>query len=638
MKKAKIAVAVGGKRSAVMYQTIQGIYHRAKEANTDVFVFCCYGGNMENNNYNKGEYNIFTLMNLNDYDGFIMASRNIASGVQRDKLVNYLKKSEKPVVSIENDVEGMYFVGIDNYRSLYEMTVHLIDVHHCNKLYYIGGPDFDYENQERYRGYRDACKERGILAKNRRATNYSWSYSDGEQAFWDFKNNGSLDSNAYVCANDDLAIGFINAAKKDGYTIPDDFLVTGFDNSTSANVFSPHIATVDRENKNAGYKACDLLLKAINKESVPHKTILNSSCAFSESCGCAEENTEQGKENSCKTALSILKKDHLSSRLNVMETVLANCSDLKSYTYSLAEYVEMLHSRAFYLMINSSEMQNTLEYNAPYLSSGYDEEMFIALGMQDNKLSQHQNKKISSRELVPLILDGQAHMYLISPIHFQNRCIGYCVSADSLYLVEVDRYFNWLNNIDVTIHIAHEKRVLQILNDKLSTLYMEDASTGLYNRFGYSAKAVNMFQENEEHGESTLIMLMDINNLKKINDNFGHDQGDIAIHMVADAIRACIPTGFIPVRYGGDEFLIIGKCNNKEYADLLEKNINDYLSDYNSSGHKKYEVTVSIGYVIAEASNHNSIDSFVKRADAIMYEAKQKLKEQLADLNNQSIN
>ena len=626
MTKRKIAVAVGGKRNTVMFETISGIWKRAREDGADLYVFCCYGGSSEDPVYNSGEYNVFSLLHPEDYDGVIMVARNIDSARQREELAAFLKKSGRPAISIENDVEGMYFAGIDNYTALYKMTSHLIEKHHCETLSYIGGPDFDYENRERCRGFCKACTDHGIALDERRIHHYSWSNSDGCRAFHEFRNQQLLDADAYICANDDLAIGFINEAQAAGFNVPKDFLVTGFDCSPYANVFSPNLTTVDREKESAGYKACDLLLKAIGGIQIPHQTVLKSSCIFSESCGCKSRNTERSRRDRCQAVESVLAKDMLTAELNIMETVLTKCGSLEAYYHNLAAYVQMLHARAFYLMINESELRKTPGINTAYRNHGYDDFMYVSLMMENNEEIAHSGHRISTRSIVPSLLDGKSHMYLISPVHFQDRCMGYCVSVDSLDLIRRDRYFDWLNNLNTTLNIMHEKRLLQILNDKLNMLYMEDSMTGLYNRFGYSMKAVDIFRENEVNGDSTLVLFLDLNDLKMINDTYGHEHGDLALRTMADAIRACVPEGFIPVRYGGDEFLIIGRCNRRKTADDLNKALSDYLEQYNKTSKNPYKVTCSAGYTLAKPFSGDSLDSYVQQADKIMYKAKKKFK------------
>lgn len=627
MARKKIAVTIGGKRNDVMYETVSGIWRRAREENTDVFVFCCYGGDAaEDTVYNEGEYNIFSLLHPEDYDGFIMVSRNIDSREQRDALHDLLASSGKPAVSIENDLPGMYYAGIDNFSAMHDMASHLIRVHGCRVLSYIGGPYFDYENRKRYRGFCAACTDAGISADRSRIQHYGWSFEDGRQAYREFRDAGRLDADAFVCANDDLAVGFISEAKLDGHSVPADFRVTGFDGSSYANVYSPRISTVDREKETAGYRSCSILLEVMSGIPHLHITRLRSSCIFSESCGCASADSASSCSARCATVDSDLEKEALSAALNSMESVLSKCNSMPEFNDALAGYARLLQARSFYLMINESELRNAPDINASYRTKGYDDIEYVSLEIQDGVQSSHGGHRIPARSIVPTLLDGQCHMYLISPVHFQNRCMGYCVTVDSLELVRASRYFDWLNNLNLTMNIVHEKQIMQILNDKLNMLYMEDAMTGLYNRYGYAMKAVDIFRRNQAAGDATMVMFMDLNQLKRINDTFGHEHGDLAIRTVADAIRRTIPEGFIPIRYGGDEFVIIGRCNDPTVAETLKKNLLGALEEYNRISANHYDVTAAVGYIIAQADEDAPLDDYVRRADAVMYAAKEQFR------------
>ena len=85
MKK-KIALLQGGFNGEVMKYAIRGIRKRIQEEGADLYIFSCYGGEKEDLLYNQGEYQIFSLLDCNEYDGFLMASNNITSGEEREKL------------------------------------------------------------------------------------------------------------------------------------------------------------------------------------------------------------------------------------------------------------------------------------------------------------------------------------------------------------------------------------------------------------------------------------------------------------------------------------------------------------------------------------------------------------------------
>ena len=83
----------------------------------------------------------------------------------------------------------MYFSGIDNQSAVRTLVEHLITRHHCRTINYIHGPESSYEDQQRFLAYRDK----------------------------------DLLPDAFVCANDNIAVGVCLAAEKSGYKIPDDF-------------------------------------------------------------------------------------------------------------------------------------------------------------------------------------------------------------------------------------------------------------------------------------------------------------------------------------------------------------------------------------------------------------------------------
>ena len=504
--------------------------------------------------------------------------------------------------------------------------MHLIKEHSCRTLNFIGGPKENQENMARENGFRSALKGAGIEPDERRIQSWSWNYTDGIEAFNQSNIQSLLDADAFVCANDRLAAGFIFEAQHFGYHVPEDFLVTGFDNNSFASVIYPLLTTVDRDRIASGRKCCATLIKAIRKEEIHHFTRLEASTIFSQSCGCDYNDHEKNRAARNAQTESSLYKEALTADIYAMEKDLSSCNNAEEYYSKLYQYVSYLKCASFYMMINEGSFCNSISSDVQFRKEGYDEYSAIHLAIEDDVRVPEKEIMFPTRELIPFRPESSGHLYLISPLHFQDQCIGYCVSVDTLNLLEYNRHFDWLNAVNLTLNIVHEKRTLSILNDKLNLLYMKDAMTGLYNRFGYTMKAMDMFRENILSQDSTMVMFLDIDNLKMINDNFGHEHGDLAIRTVSAAICAEIPEDFIPVRYGGDEFVIIGKCNNFSIAESLRNKLIRHLDEYNEHSSNRYQVTASIGYTIAEPGNSKTLDDYVKLADATMYEGKKQFK------------
>ena len=151
---------------------------------------------------------------------------------------------------------------------------------------------------------------------------------------------------------------------------------------------------------------------------------------------------------------------------------------------------------------------------------------------------------------------------------------------------------------------------------------MRDQLTGLYNRFGYVQLAQQYFAE--QCGRIYLVYV-DVDNLKTINDNYGHAMGDKAIKGVADAIKEVYREENILVRMGGDEFLVIGKEAGDEVLSEKENAVGIFLKEYSEREKLPFVLTASMGHV-HNLKNAISLETLVKNADARMYEIKQRRK------------
>lgn len=158
--------------------------------------------------------------------------------------------------------------------------------------------------------------------------------------------------------------------------------------------------------------------------------------------------------------------------------------------------------------------------------------------------------------------------------------------------------------------------------EKIRYISEHDAMTGLYNR-RYFQKKLDEFSQNE-NAEFSLI-IGDMNNLKNINDTYGHSVGDQFIQLAARVLRESLPTDAIISRIGGDEFGVIlldktlHMCSN--YCKLIHQNSKKYTIKKNL----EENLSISIGYAIKDTKIQDSEELF-HEADQKMYKAKKKIK------------
>lgn len=118
------------------------------------------------------------------------------------------------------------------------------------------------------------------------------------------------------------------------------------------------------------------------------------------------------------------------------------------------------------------------------------------------------------------------------------------------------------------------------------------------------------------------LLIIDANHFKKINDQYGHIEGDTALLRIANVLKQiCAQFGYFACRYGGDEFILVCEVESKADIERLCQNINDAIEINNRAAGSNYRLSVSIGYAQYK-SNIKSISEFIVQADKTLYREK----------------
>jgi diguanylate cyclase (GGDEF)-like protein len=166
-------------------------------------------------------------------------------------------------------------------------------------------------------------------------------------------------------------------------------------------------------------------------------------------------------------------------------------------------------------------------------------------------------------------------------------------------------------------------------NSRLDTIAKTDELTGLYNRRGFLDYAQLEIGKPENKGKRALICYADMDNLKYVNDKFGHPSGDKYITDFAKVLITTFDeTGFC-ARIGGDEFLVILEDSTEKDVDALLGRMNSALNVMNAI-YSEYHRSVATGYAFRHecAENATSHEVYLL-ADQRMYELKRKMHEEL---------
>ncbi len=229
------------------------------------------------------------------------------------------------------------------------------------------------------------------------------------------------------------------------------------------------------------------------------------------------------------------------------------------------------------------------------------------------------------RDLMPSEHHGEFHAYL-------RQILNEGISEGLLTLVKKDgaRIVMRYKNVLITepsgssYVLGHAQEVTELLRAQaeLKRLSLTDELTGIYNRRGFLTFADQQIKLEGHSGTSRGLSLIfaDMDGLKAINDNYGHEAGSEALVDIARVLKSVVRGADIVARWGGDEFVILSIGAKDENAEVMIDRIRAKLDQHNAASSKPYKLSCSLGVVSLDGAC--DIEEVVAEADERMYQDK----------------
>lgn len=160
------------------------------------------------------------------------------------------------------------------------------------------------------------------------------------------------------------------------------------------------------------------------------------------------------------------------------------------------------------------------------------------------------------------------------------------------------------------------------LQERLRSMSVTDELTDLYNRRGFFALAEQELKLANRLRRNVFLFYLDIDNLKDINDNYGHLEGDMMILETANILRRTFRQSDSVSRIGGDEFVVILNGAKEADAEIVASRLQKNIDDFNRVLNRGYKLSMSVGIALYNPEDPASVDELLSQADKSMYEQK----------------
>ena len=590
----------------------------------------------------EAELTLINLIREIRLDGIVIMRESLTSLMLVDEILKVARKRGIPIFSVEKPTDGCINITFDYSKSFKQMIRHIVEDHKCTDIAMIAGMRNNEFSDERIKACREALAEYGLELKENRLF-----YGD----FWErptadvtrqIIDSGDLPQ-AICCANDTMAVTATRTLKEAGIKVPEDVLVTGFDGIMSGQLNDPPISTMEPDYQ----KEVDIILDHISGSASgnddPSSEELLYVLSPNRSCGC-EGPVDLNRETTVSDISASFSDIYwVMETMNRVVTAATGVDSIDEISNFINRQIGMwLHN--FYHVAVFAELTgrgpaepNGQTYktlyrneNGSYAGTGdvYSEQVFLP-GL-DHVISNESFKRL----------------LLVRLLHTGDTAYGYYVEGfREITNRDLHRGEEFTIFISTAITVALANIKLRLLNHRLmeanneiENISVTDYLTGILNRRGFFSKIREAVSDPMNYGKYLSLYAIDMDGLKSINDEYGHEEGDFAIKTIADAIRSFASRNGFCSRYGGDEFacVIITDSPLELSADEVRGRLRSVIRRIPEAMQKPYPITVSIGsgcHVIESDPiiMNKCIEKMVHAADEAMYHDKENKQQHVED-------
>lgn len=520
---------------------MDSICRSAVDSGWKVMMFTTFCDLYSRSHETTGEASVYKVINTDIIDALVVLPGSINNNDVSASIIAAAKDGNIPVVTIDGHFDGVPSVMFDYVTTFERIIRHVVEDHHCRTVNFIAGfKDNDF-SEARIDCFKRVLAENGIEFDERRLGYGDFWEEPTRRAMDCFVESGLPMPEAIICCNDSMAITVCQYLSEKGYAVPDDVIVTGFDGIELEKFYQPRLTTGCVDYSAVGAKTMEIIGKVLAGDTV-RDAVIPYRMQLGGSCGCNKTDSANACDKIIKlydrVGNSVWHEDYMFSFLR-KATRCRNLSELADVMATHGDYFE-------WFCLNTDLFSKTPD-EARYHDL-FTEKMnafFV------RRMDKHTNTDIifPAENILPDLEDtlDKFDVLYFSPLHFMDEVLGYACAAiafaDEFVYSNRRRYIS--NTVQILENLIHRVK-LERMNSELAEMHIRDPLTGLLNRRGFYKKFDKLCGE----GKFIYLFSIDMDRLKYINDNFGHNEGrpcDKDSRSSAD-VRARLRAGMFAVR------------------------------------------------------------------------------------------
>ncbi len=621
----RICVFIGEIAQDYQRLVANSIVKKANSLGYDVVFICNYGSYNEDILHADGEKSCINLPDCSAFDGIIVAEDIFDIDGMPDALYNILLETAKcPVVYLRSVREKFYSIMVDNKGSIESVVRHFTNFHNFKDICFMSGKRGADDASERLNGFLKVMAENNIPVTDHMIFHGDYWRYRGEEALAWFMEGRTTYPQAIICANDYMALSICEALRNRGVRVPEDVAVSGFDLLDEAKYHTPSLTSLQVDFEEMVNMAVTTIDNVNSGKTEEHVQRISAKLRLNKSCGC-------GKQHEFDDVLNRLSYNQ--KLTDETKNIFVSVTEYQ-LAFSFDEFMEV--ARKYSRFMRSNRVFMCLNDNT---ESGYDEvendsqytnSMALKRIFKNGEDAEFYDIHFKRKDIIPPSFwsKERPNNFCVFPIHFKNIVFGYCVAEitkDMWFNIHTQIYLMTLANAiqNSNLHLEIEKL------ESIKEIYQNDPLTGILNRRGFDKILKNKYNDAKNEGPQIGISSIDMDNLKTLNDTYGHAEGDKALVTLANALRSVMHEGDYCARIGGDEFAAIITLSSPNRIIEFKHDFALALKAESELSEVKIPVVASVGICRSDEVEATSMFSCIQLADKRMYEDKRSRKGQM---------